>query len=395
MERQLSARSRIRPTWEGMFWFLLAAVLLTQGWYRNIGLLAFLAFFLFGLLVLQGIYIVCWRRGLRYLRVIRRLPATIFAGTPCFVEVELENPNGRQLALRLEDRCDEGQLRWYIPLLRRREKRVLRQAIVLGKRGCHQWKEVRVGTGFPLGLLRRELIVPQKEERIVYPALGQVNLAHLDWMLQVQSQRLAGVRPWHRPWPGAEFEFHGLREYRSGDSPRYVHWRSSARVGKLLVREMEPPATEQVLVVLDAWRPVSQEPAKKSAQLYGPLEAAVSLAASLLVAFNRDPGRQVGLVVFDGQLNIATAQTGTSQIGSLLESLALVQGYSEGPALRWTEQMPSELLRLPVIWITSRSSSQVASDILSTVALIISGQDISALTWYSPPKTQGAASHSA
>jgi hypothetical protein len=49
----------------------------------------------------------------------------------------------------------------------------------------------------------------------------------------------------------------GVREFRHGDSPRMVHWPSSARLGKLLVREYESegmPGFDMLLNLRHAWR---------------------------------------------------------------------------------------------------------------------------------------------
>ncbi|MCS7168545.1 MAG: DUF58 domain-containing protein [Gemmatales bacterium] len=388
METSQRPRARIRITWEGIFWLLLAAVLLTQGWYRNIGLLAFLAFFLFGLFLLQAGYLLWWRRGLRHVRIVRRLPQIMFAGRPFDVEIELENPRTRQVAVRVEDCSVEGVLRWHVPVLRRGERRVLRQATWLEKRGRHNWSQVRLSTGFPLGLLRRTVIYTQKAERIVYPAVGQINLAHLEWLLQVSSVRQLAWRASRRPVPGAEFEFHGLRDYRSGDSPRYIHWRSSARAGKLLVREMEPPATEEVMLILDAWRPSSPSPSSQTKGSYPPLEDAISLAASLVMALQRDPGREVSLVILDMESRRLTAVTGTPQVWSLLEALALVQGHQGLSVVSWGQLLGRLSGSAPIVWITSRPHSAELYDIPLPVALVVNAQDLAALPWYKSPNHQ-------
>lgn len=379
-------RSRIKLTWEGVFWLLLAAVLLTQGWYRNIGLLAFLAFFLFALFLLQAAYILWWRRGLRRMQVVRRLPETIFANESFFVELELENPGRRQLALRIEDCCDEGELRWYVPVLQGGKKIVLRQRTMLRQRGRHRWSAIRISTGFPFGLLRRVVIVESQTERIVYPAVGQINMSHLESVLELSPPQSLHARPWHRPLPGAEFEFHGLREYRSGDSPRYVHWRSSARAGKLLVREMEPPNTDQVVIVLDAWRPSTREAQGDGPDIYRPLEDAICLAATVIEAVNREPGRQVVLVIWDSQLSYSVAQTGTSHFWSLLKNLALVRGASDLFPTNWTSYLPSPWARSATVWVTSRPDTSVVSNSLSSVTWLANVHDPSVLSWYNPPQ---------
>ncbi|MQA99093.1 MAG: DUF58 domain-containing protein [Actinobacteria bacterium] len=49
---------------------------------------------------------------------------------------------------------------------------------------------------------------------------------------------------------GAGEEYHGVREYRPGDLKRSVHWRTSARAGKLVVREFEEHVLTRVAVIV-------------------------------------------------------------------------------------------------------------------------------------------------
>ncbi len=53
------------------------------------------------------------------------------------------------------------------------------------------------------------------------------------------------------PRQGHIDEFYGTREYRSGDSPRHIHWRSSARAGELIVKEFQEQTRPRITIVLD------------------------------------------------------------------------------------------------------------------------------------------------
>jgi uncharacterized protein (DUF58 family) len=53
------------------------------------------------------------------------------------------------------------------------------------------------------------------------------------------------------PRAGAGTELFGVREYRAGDPLRRIHWRSSARLGTLVVREYEPPGVQTVGIFCD------------------------------------------------------------------------------------------------------------------------------------------------
>src|SRR5438445_186493 len=48
-----------------------------------------------------------------------------------------------------------------------------------------------------------------------------------------------------------EAEFHGLRQFRAGDSPRWIHWRTSARTGELVVREFDHGTHNDLVLILE------------------------------------------------------------------------------------------------------------------------------------------------
>ncbi|HJQ04780.1 MAG TPA: DUF58 domain-containing protein [Nocardioides sp.] len=87
-----------------------------------------------------------------------------------------------------------------------------------------------------------------------------------------------------------------VREYRRGDDLRRVHWRSSARVGELMVRREEHPWEARATVLLD-----NRAGAHGGRGPSSSLEMAVVIAASVLVHLDAR-GFAVRLVTADGPL---------------------------------------------------------------------------------------------
>jgi uncharacterized protein (DUF58 family) len=104
-----------------------------------------------------------------------------------------------------------------------------------------------------------------------------------------------------------------VREYRRGDDLRRVHWRSSARVGELMVRREEHPWEARATVLLD-----NRARAHAGHGAGGSLETAVTIAASVAVHLDAR-GYAVRLATADGLV-----EGGTEQVSALLEHLALV-----------------------------------------------------------------------
>src|SRR5215218_7729128 len=112
-----------------------------------------------------------------------------------------------------------------------------------------------------------------------------------------------------------------VREYRRGDDLRRVHWRSSARVGELMVRREEQPWQSRATVFLD-----NRTRAHRGQGIASSLEAAVSAAASIAVNLSQR-GFTVRLVTAMGEdpgtvWHFRDAELNT---GPLLEALAVVQ----------------------------------------------------------------------
>lgn len=112
-----------------------------------------------------------------------------------------------------------------------------------------------------------------------------------------------------------------VREYRRGDDLRRVHWRSSARVGELMVRREEQPWQSRATVFLD-----NRLVAHRGQGVASSLEAAVSAAASVAVHLSQR-GYAVRLVTASGE-DPGTAwhsRSASVNTGPLLEALAVVE----------------------------------------------------------------------
>jgi uncharacterized protein (DUF58 family) len=106
------------------------------------------------------------------------------------------------------------------------------------------------------------------------------------------------------------------REYRDGDDLRRVHWRSTARVGELMVRREEQPWESRATIVLDTRRQGHRGEGPTSS-----FEWAVSAAASIALHLRRN-GYKIRLVTGSGIDLDTTEHDGE---GALLDALAEVQ----------------------------------------------------------------------
>ena len=111
-------------------------------------------------------------------------------------------------------------------------------------RGQRRVGPSRLEVGDPFGISRRVLTRRDPSDVLVVPRVH-----HLD----VKALSAAAPDGDDGERAGSE-QFHSLREYVVGDPQKLVHWRSSARAGKLMVRRMVDTTVPWLLVVLDVNR---------------------------------------------------------------------------------------------------------------------------------------------
>jgi uncharacterized protein (DUF58 family) len=148
-------------------------------------------------------------------------------------------------------------------------------------RGRYAFDAVRLTIEDPFALARAELVQGEPQALVVYPRLVPLDRLFSEGGAHAQEgRRLLLQRP-------TGFELHSVRDYVHGDSLRKVHWRSTARRGQLMVKELEDAPRDEVAVLLDG---------DKSATVGGTFDVAVRAAGSILKAHHRR-GRRCALVV--------------------------------------------------------------------------------------------------
>jgi uncharacterized protein (DUF58 family) len=296
---------------EGILWLLLSGGMLAISLIKTINLLALLSCIMLALWAWN--VVLAWR-SLRRLRGQRWIAGPIFAGTPVSVTLELINPEREFLsALRLEDGQGEAKMAWFLPQLGAGELRRLTHHVTLTTRGPRRWGAFRVSTGYPFGLFRWQRALALDEEVIVLPRLGHLHRGQLRRCLPPTGLSTDRDAQQARRHPTAQSEFHGLRAFRSGDSPRWIHWRTSARCGELMVREFEDVPNENLVVVLDL----------AGARL-ATLEAAINLTATICWEWCRQKGDHLTLALTHPEPVIHNGITSRELAERLLECLAVL-----------------------------------------------------------------------
>lgn len=336
--------------WPG-FWFLVVAlILLGIGVGRRINLLMLLSDVLL-IMALFNLPAAAW--SVRSLTARLRRSDWLFARTPCTIEVQVSNSSQRaRLGLRLEQRDGpDPPAVGYIDWLPGQERLSWRRQVLLKRRGRHTWGAVWASSGYPFGLIERRRLLVGEQTAIVLPRLGWLHRGRfLRYLrdLSVQPQRTHHRRKPHSH-PAAQAEFHGLRSYRSGDSLRHIHWRTSARRGEWMVREFEDEPSDNLIVVVD---PTLAVPLPEA------FEELVSLAGSLCWEWCRRRGDKLILAVAAAKPLVLEGLTGPDHARRILECLALLESSTEPAKAAVLARLQAQRLppALVVVLAVGRSS---------------------------------------
>jgi uncharacterized protein (DUF58 family) len=192
-----------------------------------------------------------------------------------------------------------------------------RTQTTLSRRGVYDVGPLSVSSGDPFGLFRATRRQGEPSSIIVYPPF--VDLPHFT----VPPANLPGEgrfrKRTHYVTPNAS----GVRDYVTGDSFNRIHWRSTARTGKLMVKNFELDPASDIWIVLDLQRGAQAGSGDESTEEY-----AVKIAASVARHF-LNQNRNVGLMLYSERLEIIDAERGGQQITRILESLAVARAISE------------------------------------------------------------------
>ena len=113
-------------------------------------------------------------------------------------------------------------------------------------RGRYVVEEARATVDDPFGLARMDVELDARGSLLVYPRLVSLDRLFSESGAHAQDGRRLLLR---RP---SGFDLHSVREYEQGESLRKVHWKTTARRGQLMVKELEDAPRDEIAVILDA-----------------------------------------------------------------------------------------------------------------------------------------------
>lgn len=305
---------------EGWIYLGIMFVLFTGAMLTNQNTLMLVFAFMAGPFVING-----WMTFgmLQAARIHRETPRRAMVGELFSIDLTLENQR-QYLSLWMISISDQikhahDQLEATVMFSRVSPKTSLvgQYELSLSHRGYYQLGPMRLSSRFPLGLIERSRVVRTMDQVLIYPRIGKVRpnwRQKVDGGAEQVDQQLPKRGVYHD-------DFHRLREFRSGDNPRDIHWRSTARRGELILREYYQNRDHVLAIVVDLYRDSSTRYIYEEA-----IESALSFVVSLLVERGRE--------CHDGILTMSAAgeetfrwegQGNSSSLELLFDGLAVFQ----------------------------------------------------------------------
>ncbi len=201
------------------------------------------------------------------------------------------------------------------------------------ERGTFQLGPMVLRSSDPFGLFSFTRVLPQTQTVLVYPYVALLSY------LPLPHGRLSGGELIQERTPHLTTNVAGVREYQPGDALNRIHWRTTARVGRLMSKEFERDPLADVWIVLDMHRDVYVGQRHFDAGLplsifssrhKGPLlpphsgEYAIALAASVAAYVLRQK-RSLGFLTMADKRYVIPPDRGTRHLDKVLDLLALLE----------------------------------------------------------------------
>jgi uncharacterized protein (DUF58 family) len=258
----------MRPRKRAFGLVLGAGVLFVIGTNVQAGLLFVLAAVLLGAAFAGVLAPVVALRGLHAELVV---PEEAIQGREALVELHLRNPTrgGRWHVVASDGHLGKADV--LVDAVRPHERVEVITVRTPAKRGPHRTTWVEVRSAAPFGCAERRRRLPVDAQTLVLPAVEPLGpLPFVEPVATTETGYHTSPRRGHGP------EYLGVREYRSGDSMRHVHWGLTARHGQVMVREFEEERTRRLAILVDTERDRGAE--------WTPLDACCTVAASVMAA---------------------------------------------------------------------------------------------------------------
>jgi uncharacterized protein (DUF58 family) len=243
--------------------------------------------------------------------------------------------------------------------IKAQEGAILAVRVTPTRLGKYSWPDLAIRATGPLGLAWWPRRLPCSQEIQVLPDIFR-NAGEVAGAAESGAQSGFAI--------GAGIEILRLRDYRSGDSPRAVDWKATARAGRLISRDFAPDDGLQIVIVVDAGR--------SSALRAGALDRFghyVNIAARL-AQFAAERDDLVGLIIYaDRPLAALAPARGVAAVTRVRQMLAAakVERTESNPLYAATKVRSLVRHRSLVVLLTDIDDASVQSQLAQAARFLL------------------------
>ena len=240
--------------------------------------------------------------------------------------------------------------------------------VILNKRGFYLLGPSELVSGDPFGFFTCSKTFQFKNSLVVYPKISK--LRNFPILPADKSGGSALQLQTTQPTPQAA----GVREYSPGDPLSRVHWPTTVKRDKLMVKEFDEDSQSSVWILLDAQRGIyvhqnehietafdrNYFSVKKSKEYILPqdsFEYAVSIAASITKYF-LERNLTVGFACAGKSVSILPPEKGNRQLNKILEKLAIVKDQGVTPLKQLAEKQAKNIIKGSALILLTAFSDQ-------------------------------------
>ncbi len=254
----------------------------------------------------------------------RMLPSSLPLGVWRDIKLRLHNEGRRRVSLDVFDHfplvVDAIGMPQHVEL-KPEHHADLGYRIRANERGEFTFPHTQIRQYSMLRLWRRNRRIGGPSVTNVYPNFAAVS----KYILLAMDNRLSQMGILKRRRRGEGQDFHQLREYRLGDSPRQVDWKATSRMRKLISREYQDERDQEVVFLIDCGHRMFTKDDSLS-HFDHTLNAVLLLA---YVALRQ--GDAVGLGTFSGQSRWLPPFKGAGMVNRILNTVYDLQPSLQAP----------------------------------------------------------------
>jgi uncharacterized protein (DUF58 family) len=191
-------------------------------------------------------------------------PQNIFALTPISFKFFITNKKNLlpSYSITVEVEKEKG----FIPYLPAKAAKKANIRCFFKHRGWNENPDIYISTSFPFGFFRKRVLTKTvKEDVLVFPKIEKIDIEKS--LFNQRSDERQSVKS------GLGSDIRSIRTYQYGDNPKLIHWKSSAKIGELMIKELHDDESKSAVIEFNP----SDDKTK--------LEIQISRAASLLLEF--------------------------------------------------------------------------------------------------------------